>query len=348
MFESISIQERVDFAKNLAVMLKSGISINEALGELAEQSNSRRFAEIITRVRVDVENGTPLSLSFAKEPRVFGGIFVSLIKAGEESGTLQNNLQFLADWLGRSADMRREIKAATTYPKLVLSAALLLGGSLAVFILPKLVPLFNSFSMELPVVTKLLLAASVWVQDYWLATIIGLLVGGFGLWFVGRFRFVKKRLHAFYLRVPFVGRMIVNYQCALITQLFGTLLHSGLSINDSVEIVTKSITHISYEDTLSEVGKSLVRGNTLSESMKQFRSIFPSMMISIVAVGESTGSLTQSFEYLADFYEKEVNVQTEKLPTVIGPVVLVFIALIVGFVALAIIMPIYELTGNIR
>ena len=153
LFSSISSQERVNFTKNLAVMLQSGIAINDALVSLADQSESPRLSAIITRIRNDVENGMQLSVAFAKETDAFGVIFISLIKAGEASGTLQGNLHFLADWLGRNADLKREVGAATLYPKLVFGASLLLGGSLAVFILPKLVPLFTGMKVELPMMT---------------------------------------------------------------------------------------------------------------------------------------------------------------------------------------------------
>jgi len=347
MFQKITLQELVDFTKSLSIMLKSGITINDALHDLSEQSESSYFAKVIDRVRVDVESGTPLSKSFAKENKVFGDIFVSLIKAGEESGTLQGNLQFLADWLNRNADLRREVAAATMYPKLVFGAAMLLGGGLAVFILPKLVPLFTSLKVELPLITKMLLHISLWLQNYWYVGVLMILS------LVGVTRFlntiypVRKFFHRSYINLPFMGKLLKRYQCALLTQLFATLLKSGLSLNQSTEIVSQAATNIIYKESLEVIRQKLVKGTTLSESMKLFRDLYPSMMISIVAVGENSGSLVLSFEYLAEFFTKEVNIQTKKIPTIIEPLLLVFIAVIVGFVALAIIMPIYEISGNI-
>lgn len=346
-FQTVSPQERVDFAKNLAVMLKSGISINDALTELSEQSDSRAFSKIISQVQSDVENGTPLSQSFEKQKKHFGSIFVSLIKAGEESGTLQGNLQFLADWLSRSNDLRREVSAATMYPKLVLGAAVLLGGGLAVFILPKLVPLFTSLDVQLPIVTEWLLALSLWVQIYWVQAVFAAIATLVAIIYLNKFYGVRKIFHALYIRIPFIGDMLKNYQRALLTQLFSTLLKSGLSINESVYIVSHAVTNISYKETLEVIHSNVIKGTTLSASMKQYKSFFPNIMVSIVSIGENSGSLAQSFEYLAEFYTKEVSTQAKKLPTVIEPLLLVFIAAIVGFVALAIIMPIYELTGSL-
>lgn len=347
LFQSVSSQDKVDFTKNLSIMLKSGISINTALAELSEQSASPHFAAIINRVRTGVENGVSLSRVFEKESKTFGSIFVSLIRAGESSGTLQGNLQFLADWLTRSADLKREINAATMYPKLVFGAAILLGGSLAVFILPKLVPLFTSLNVELPIITQILLAISLWVQDYWLLGIIGVVAGIGGIVYLNTFYTIRKVFHAMYIGMPFMGEMLKDYQRALVAQLFATLLKSGLSLNESVDIVSQAVTNIQYQEALKDIHSSIVRGTTLSESMKKYDGLFPNMMISIVSVGEGSGTLVQSFEYMAEFYAKEVNVQAKKIPTIIEPLLLILIAVVVGFVALAIIMPIYEITGNI-
>jgi len=165
-FNKISSQEKVDFTKNLAVMLKSGIAINEALASSADQTKSKVFSKVIYKVKSEIEMGASLSESFAKEENVFGGVFISLLKAGEASGTLEENLSFLADWLERDHDLRQEINAATLYPKFVFTATFLLGGGLSVYILPKLVPLFDQLRVELPLTTRMLLAFSLFVSKF--------------------------------------------------------------------------------------------------------------------------------------------------------------------------------------
>jgi len=347
LFSSVSIQGRVDFAKSLAIMLKSGIAIDEALLSLAEQSESAQFKKIITRVRTDIENGIPLSVAFGREMQTFGTIFVSLVKAGEESGTLQANFVFLAEWLSRNADLKREVAAATLYPKLVFGAATLLGGCLAIFILPKLVPLFGQLHVELPLITRMLLAISLYLQKYWLFSVFGIACMGILLLFSNRVYAIRKAYHFVYIHMPFMGPLLRNYQLALITQLFGMLLQSGISINDSIDIVAEAVTNIQYKETIKDIQSSVVKGTSLSIAMENHITLFPRLFVSIVAVGEKSGTLVNSFEYLAEYYTKEVNAQAKKLPTIIEPLLLIFIAMMVGFVALAIIMPIYKLTGSI-
>jgi len=216
----VKSQELIQFTKSLAVMLKSGIAINEALSSLADQARSNSFGEIIHKVRIDVEKGTTLTEAFSKEEGVFGKVFIGLLRAGEISGSLEGNLLFLASWLGRSNELKREVKAATLYPKIVLGATFLLGGTLGVFILPRLVPLFNSLSVELPLPTRALLFFTNFLQDFWflaLMIIVGVIAG---LIYLNRITPVRRFFHLVYLKVPFFGTLMVEYQLALISQLF--------------------------------------------------------------------------------------------------------------------------------
>jgi type II secretory pathway component PulF len=343
----ITLQNRADFAKNLSILLKSGISINEALSVLADQSSSSGFKEVVKRVCSRIENGTPLSDALKDEPGMFDPVFVGMVRAGEQSGTLEKNLQFLAEWLTRSADLRREVSAATLYPKLVFGAAVLLGGGLATFILPRLTPLFAGLNVELPVITKILLSLSLFFQRNWLYVLFGLVLIVLLFVLSNRILAIRAFYHTLYINMPFFGSLLKRYQLAMVTRLLSTLLKSGLSINEAVQIVASAATNVHYQRALDAMCTGTERGDSLSASMEKYLKLFPKIVSSIVGVGERSGTLEQSFEYLSDFYIKEVNAQTKKLPTVVEPVLLIFIAGMVGFVALAIILPIYELTGSL-
>lgn len=348
MFDAISSQERVDFAKSLAVMLKSGITINEALAALADQAKSKAFRKILLNIKNEVEMGTSLSEAFKKEEKIFGKIFISLIRAGETSGTLDENLFFLAQWLERSNDLNNEISTATLYPKIIFSATFFMGGSLAVFILPKLLPLFKQLKVELPLATRMLLYFSLFVQKFWAETLLAIfgLIIFFNL--INRVRAVKSFFHLIYIRLPLFGNLMRDYQLALFCQVLFTLLKSGLPISESLDITAEAVTNVRYRETVEKIKKRVISGVHLSEAMKDYRNFYPPNLINIIAVGERSGNLENSFLYLAEFYSKEVAHKTKKLPTIIEPVLLIFIGLSVGFVALSIIMPIYQLTQGIR
>jgi type IV pilus assembly protein PilC len=345
---TIKSGEKVNFTKNLAVMLRGGITINEALASLSEQTKSKRFKDIITKIRKEIETGTSLGEAFSKEGAVFGPVFVSLIQAGEASGTLEENLSFLADWLERDYDLRQEIKAATLYPKFVLGATVLLGGGLAIYILPNLVNLFEQLRVDLPLATRMLLGASVFVQEFWHLTILGLIGLYIAFKFINKIKLVKRFFHLLYLHFPLVKGLVVNYQLALVSQVFYTLLKSGLPISETLLITSGSATNIHYRESIQVMEARVLKGTKLSEAMEEYPDLYPPSMKSIVATGEKSGSLPSSFEYLSEFYSKEVKNRTKKLPTAIEPILLVLIALGIGFVAISIISPIYEITQGIR
>jgi len=343
----IPSREKVDFVKNLSVMLKSGMTINESLEILGESARAKRFRAVLGRVRAHIEQGTPLAEAFRREKRVFGDVAVSLIEAGERSGTLDENLAFLSDWMERNEDLRAEIKAATLYPKFVFGATILLGAGLTVYILPKLTPLFTSLDVELPFITKVLLSFSLFISSYWVLAIFLFAAFAAGIFALNKIPPIRYAFHAAYIRAPFVGGLVLDYQLALATELFATLFKSGLLMSETLDIVSKSATNLAYRRSLLRIRDRVDAGETLSEAMKNFPSLYPRNLIGIVATGERSGTLDQSFAYLSEFYTKEVKIRTKKLPTIIEPALLIFIAFFVGLIAIAVIMPIYQLTGGL-
>ncbi len=347
LFNKITNQERIDFIKNLAVMLKSGISLNEILSSLASHKKSKNFKRIILNAEKEVENGVSLAEAFSKEKDAFGSVCVSLIAAGEKSGSLETNLFFTADWLERDDNLRKQIHAVLLYPKIVLTATLALGGGLAVFILPRLVPLFTSLRIALPLATRILLAFSVFLARYWPGVISGIIGAVIVFIFIQRIYRVKRFFHSCYLAMPFFSGLVIDYQMALISQIFSTLFKSGISLQETLDIIVSVPTVAHYQESLRKIKERVAQGITLAEAMSDYPKLYPENVINIIAVGEKTGSLDNSFLYLAEFYSKEVNNKTKKLPTIIEPILLIAIGLIVGFVAISIIMPIYELTRGL-
>lgn len=168
-----------------------------------------------------------------------------------------------------------------------------------------------------------------------------------GIYVLNKVPTVRRLLHTAYLHIPFFGSLVRNYQLALITQLFGTLIHSGVPITATTEIIANAVPNMRYQESIRAMQKSIHQGNAMSGAMAKYPFLYPKMIVSIVSVGEKSGTLSDSFSYLSEYYSKEVKSQTKKIPTVVEPLLLIFIAAIVGFVALAIIMPIYEITGSV-
>jgi type IV pilus assembly protein PilC len=345
--QKINIKERVNFAKGFAVMIRGSVSINESLSILASQTKSRAFKKFLLQAKDRVEKGTSLSEVFAGREKQLGGVFVNFVKAGEASGSLERNLDVVADWMDRDYDLKREVKSATLYPKFILVAAFALSAGLTVFVLPRLIPMFTQLDVELPLPTIILMAMSSFVQNH--TMLLMLIIFGViaFFWFLNQIRSVRKILHTLYLRSPFFAAMVREYQLALIAHLLATLFESGTTLNESLKITQQSTENLCYEAALFKIRQRIQKGTSLSEALAGYPALFPDVFRNLVLVGEKTGSLHESFTYLAEFYTKEVKSKAKRLPVIIEPVLLIAIGVIVLFVAAAIITPIYELTSGV-
>lgn len=347
-FSGISFQEKLLFTKHLAVMIRAGITLTEALDILKEQAVNRSFYKLLKQLLAEVENGQAFSKGLAQHPQVFDQFYLNLIKIGEESGTLEESLEFLATQLSKDYNLRKKVQGALLYPALIFTATVVMGGFIALFILPQLVNFFSAFDTTLPLATRILLFVAVLMRDHGL-----LLTGGLALTFTGLFLLfktpaVKPKWHAFLLKAPIFGRLIHFNELARFCRNLGTLLKSGVPISHSLEITGKTLNNAAFQNGLSHLATEVTKGKPLAGAMDDFLEVFPRVVSKMVTVGEKTGKLEEVLLYLGDFYEDEIDDFSKNLTTILEPVLLIAIGLVVGFVALAVISPIYELTGSIN
>jgi len=343
LFKKISTAEKKEFAKTLCLLIKSGTPINESFRALSERARSPALKLTLEKARERTEKGTPIYEVFEDSPN-FEKVFAAFIRAGEESGTLENNLINLSKWLERKQMLEMELSAATLYPKIILIFALCLGGGLAFFVLPRIVPIFSSFDVELPLPTKILLAIANFINNYGLFFILGIIIFLIFAYLISRTEKVQEKIDSLALKVPMVGDFIRDYQLTIISQLFYTLLQSGLMITKIIEIVADSVTNRKYKKSLQYLKERVIRGDPLSLAINNFPELYPSIYVSMVTTGEETGAFIESFGYLADFFSTSLNEKTKTLPVILEPAILIFIGLVVAFVASAIILPIYKIT----
>lgn len=346
-FVKISSDEQINFSKNLAVLLGGGVTINEAVDSLADQAKPGSMKDILYRIKGRLEKGVSLSSALSEENEVFSKIFISMVRAGEMSGSLSNNLEFLAVWLERDNNLRKQINSILIYPKIVLSAVVLLGGGLAIFILPNLQPLFASLKVELPLITRIVLSTSMFIKQSYMIVLAGAFFVWLAMFLLFKLQPVKFYYHKIQVFLPYIKEFVVGYQLALFSQLMGTLLKSGISIDEALEIAYVGTTNMYYKKVIREIIDRVNKGVSLVGTMKLYGELYPVNSMSVLSVGENSGTLEESFFKISDYWTKEIVEKTKSLPTIIEPVLLVFIALAVGLIAMSVIMPIYKLTGSL-
>jgi len=347
-FSHIPMVEKVLFTRHLAIMVKTGIPITEALDTLMEQTKSGLFKRTIRSMLTDVQNGKPLGTAMQKHPYVFSPLEISLVEIGEEAGVLEENLHFLTTQLEKELSLKKKVQGALIYPAIVFSLTFFMSMGIAIFILPRVIDLFSGLNVELPITTRILLYIANLLQDHGFIILIGgiLLVVLTG--FAWRLKQVKPVTHRVLLHTPIIGTFIRNVQLARLSRSLGTLIKSGVPINRSIDITARTLTNVVYQKSLYVATKSISAGNSLTGSIGAFSpNLYPVITIKMIQVGEKSGRLDETLLYLADFYEEEVENMSKNLTTLLEPALLIFLGVVVAFVALAIIGPIYSLTGSI-
>ncbi len=350
MFLRFPIQEQILFAKRLSMLVKAGVPILSALHMLHSQTKSKSAKIIFKHLVSGVEQGQNISNTLrSKYEKLVGEFAINVIAVGEVSGTLQENLHYLADELQKKQALRRKVVNAMVYPVFIVVATLGITILLTAFVFPKILPIFSSFpDFQLPITTKILIFVSNILLGYWYLLLLAVvaIIAGFilGLRIKGFRRFIHRNV----LRIPVMGTLLKSYHLATICRTFGILLRSNVPIVQAIRITAQSCTNVYYKEKLMEMAEHIKRGGKLSVVLLEHPKIFPTLTSQMVEVGESTGSLSNSLMFLSDMYENEVDDQTKNLSAVMEPALMVFIGLLVGFVAISIITPIYSFTQNLH
>jgi len=348
LFVSFSLQDQIIFAKRLAILVQAGVPILTSLRMLEEQAGSRHGAKIIKDLRDQMEKGKSLASGMRCYKKIFGEFAVNIVRVGEMSGTLTQNLNYLADELKKKMELRRSIVSALIYPAFIIVATIAIVFMLVVFLFPKILPVFQSFNAELPWSTKALIAISDAAQAYWIHFLVGLFLFIVIFNLLLRYPPFKLFCDRALLRFPILGSMFKCYYIANSTRTLGLLLKSEVGILESLRIVADVCGSTAYSTGFRTVADAVMRGESVSETMKKEKLLFPVLVPQMVQVGEMTGSLNSSLIYLSEMYEDEMNSNTKDLTTSIEPVLMIMMGVMVGFVAISIITPIYGITQNLH
>ncbi|MBP9802137.1 type II secretion system F family protein [Patescibacteria group bacterium] len=340
----VNLTSKMFFLDNLSTMLKAGLALAPALNTLSKEVKNKYLQQVILHLKNRVENGQPLSVSMKEYPDVFQEMIIATVEVGENTGLLADALGNLANILKAQKKLRSKVVGAMMYPVIVLIA---LGGVsvfLALFVFPQLVTIFQDSNIELPFVLKAVQAMIDIMKNYAGLVIIAFIVLLVGTIMTLKLPKPKLLFHKFLLKIPFVGNLIKELALTRFTSNLNALLISGLSIVKSLEIVAKTLANTYYRQTLLTISEELARGVSLADAMAQRPKLFPSLTVQLCEVGESTGELDDILKKIANYYEERVNNVLANLSSIIEPVLLILVGLAVGFIAISVIGPMYELT----
>ncbi|OGL95073.1 hypothetical protein A2348_04885 [Candidatus Uhrbacteria bacterium RIFOXYB12_FULL_58_10] len=347
-FLLLSSKEKMFFAKYLGVMLQAGIPLDRSLVAIHNQSRSSSLHAVLHIVLTDVASGEFLSSSLKKFPRLFDNLFINMVTVGEESGTLAESMFRLADHIGKTRELQAKIRGATLYPLIVVSGTLATAAYLVLVLLPQLAPLFISLNIDLPWTTRVVLNGSVFLTNEWPWVIAGI-VALIGAWIT--LRHIQPTRYAIdwvALRIPVLGPLIKKIEIAQMSSVAGTLLKAGVTIIDALKIAAASAGNAVYRHWYFAVADSIQEGEDISHYLAKHRGLFPGFVTQMIAIGEETGKLDDSFLFISDFAQTEIDDATKTLTTVLEPLLLLVVGGFVGFIAIAIITPIYSLTTGIH
>jgi type IV pilus assembly protein PilC len=344
----VKAAELTVMTRQLSTMISSGMTLLRAFYVLEEQAENEKLKETLSAVREDIEAGLLLSDALARHPKVFNPLYVAMVRAGETGGVLEESLERVAAQLEADDSLRRQVKAAMMYPAVVLSFAFIVLIALIAFIVPVFVGVFKDFGGDLPAITKFTVALSHFVTHQWYLLIGGMVgsVVGFKKWKSSEWG--RPQWDAFRLKIPVkIGETVQKIVLARWSRTFSALYSAGVPILTAIEVTGQTAGNAVIEKAMHDVIESVKAGGQIAAPLRE-AAIFPPMVASMIAVGEETGGLDAMLSKVADFYEDEVAAAVKAMTSILEPVMIVLVGCIVGFVVIAMYMPMFKVYDSIK
>jgi type IV pilus assembly protein PilC len=340
--KKVKTKEIVIFTRQFSTMINAGLPLVQCLDILSSQQPNPSFKKVLSQIKGDVEGGSTFADALSKHPKIFDNLYVNLVAAGEIGGVLDTVLNRLAVYMEKNEALKNKVKGAMTYPIIVLCVAFGVVAILMIFVIPTFSDMFKQFGSALPGPTQLVVNLSNFFRHFWWA-----MVGFIAALFFG-FKWIrtqeKGRLYTdkLMLRLPVFGSLIRKVAVAKFTRTLGTMISSGVPIMDGLDITSKTAGNMIIENAIRVVRTAISEGRTMSEPLEQ-TGLFPGMVVQMIAVGEATGAMDQMLGKIADFYDEEVDTAVDALTSALEPMLMVFLGGIIGFVVVAMYLPIFKM-----
>ncbi len=347
-FGGVSLSEKIMFTNNLSGMLSAGLPLTRALTVLEKQSTNKTLNSIIRSLIDDINKGGTLSSGMKKFPKVFSGVFVSMVHSGEESGGLPRTLSETGMTLKKTYDLNKKIKGALIYPSVIIGAIFIIGVLMMIYVVPTLTKTFKDLGTELPASTKFIIFISDSLSQHFILFFLMVIsIIGAGVMFA-KLKITQRYFDLLILKIPFLGDLVKEMNTARTARTLSSLLSSGVDVSKSLAITEEVLQNIHYKELIHRSIDSIEKGVPLSVSFKENTQLYPVMVGEMIEVGEETGKLSSMLMDVASFYEAEVDEKTKNLSVIIEPVLMIFIGVAVGFFAISMISPMYSVMDNIN
>jgi len=334
------------FARQFSTMIDAGLPLLQCIDILQSQQDNTTFKKNLKKIKESVESGETFADALKKFPKVFNELFINMIAAGEAGGILDVILSRLSAYMEKMAKLKKQVKGAMTYPAITLAVAFIVVGIILVFVIPVFEDMFKSFGSALPAPTMMIVVMS----NFVIANIVYIIIGIIGMVFLFRRIYATKKgrvlMDDLFLRLPVIGILIRKVAVAKFTRTTSTMITSGVSILEALDIVGKTAGNKIVEFAIRDVKTGISEGRSMADPLLE-SGVFPSMVCSMIAVGESTGALDIMLEKIADFYDEEVDQAVKNLTDMIEPFMLVFLGVVVGGLVIAMYLPIFSMAGAI-
>jgi len=346
-FNRIKARDLVVFTRQFATLISSGMSLLESLIVLEKQTPNPKFKTIISEIRMYVESGHSLSESMERHANIFNRLYVNLVRAGEAGGVLDRTMNDLADFLEKEEEIRAKVRNKTAYPKFVLAFAVVITFVIIVFLVPTFEGIYDELGATLPVLTQVIISIGGLFKKIYFYIILAVVIFG-GRYLFRKFvrsprgRYLMDRIK---IHIPKFGDLFKKMSLSRFSRHFGILLATGVPILNSLEIAKGVADNVLIAEALEKIRKGIREGENISDPMSSME-VFPPMMVQMIAVGERTGTLDEISAKIADFYEKEVSNTIDILVTILEPIMLLFVALLIGTIVISMYLPMFNIYQN--
>lgn len=345
-FSRVSEGDKIILMRNLGSMITAGLTISRALNVMERQTKKAKLKEVLQSIQSDIQQGNALNIGMSKHPKVFSPLMIAMVKSGEESGSLADSCQIIADQNERVYELKKKVRGAMIYPSVILFVLITIGTLMMLYIVPTLSKTFKDLGTELPMSTQIIIKLSDFLVDYTLLSL-----GGFVLFIIAfmsfaRTAFGKYFIETIVLRIPVIGTLVKETNSARTGRTLSSLLSSGVHVLHSLEITESVLQNKHYKDVLKKSREQVQKGDPMADVFVKEDTLYPPLVGELIAVGEETGNLPSMLQQIAVFYEKEVDQKTKNMSTIVEPILMLVVGAAVGYFALAMISPIYSVMDS--